>query len=207
MVSFGLLAEIVVDKKYGPGDIVPAANRIIVSVSVLGPGWIKADHVSLYANGKKIREASITKGNNPGIKWKGEWRLPRPKHDFFLVAIAEGPGMYLPFWPIAKPYQHDSSEWSPYVIGSTGAVWIDADNDGQFTSAYEYAKELIEASKADMNMLMKKLSSFDEAVAIQVAAILYERGVDLTGPDITVPLAHASALTKAGFRRFIKALK
>jgi hypothetical protein len=207
MVSFGLLAEMSVNKKYGPGDVVPAADHINVSVSVLGPGWIKADHVSLYANGKKIREASITKGNNPGVKWKGEWRLPRPKHDLFLVAVAEGPGKYLPFWPIAKPYQHDCTVWTPHVMGSTGAIWIDADNDNHFTPAYEYAKELIEASKGDMNILMKELSSFDEAVSVQAAAILYEKGEDLTSPNITAPLVQASALTKAGFRRFINALK
>jgi hypothetical protein len=140
MVSFGLLAEIKVDSIYEPGDLVPASDRLSVSVRVLGPGWIKATHVKLYANGKKIKEATIADGNARGIKYKASWILPKPKHDVFLVAIAEGPGLALPFWPIAKPFQHNTPDWTPHVIGSSGVVWVDADNDKHFSSAFEYAK-------------------------------------------------------------------
>src|SRR5262249_18246698 len=76
-VSLGLLAEITVDDKYGPGDLAPATRPVKVAVRVLGPSWVKADKVELYANGSKIREAQIEKGKQPGVKWAGEWHLPR----------------------------------------------------------------------------------------------------------------------------------
>ena len=61
MVSFGLLPEIIVDNKYGPGDLVPAASEVTVSVRVLGPAWTRANRVSLYANGQKIKEENDNK--------------------------------------------------------------------------------------------------------------------------------------------------
>src|SRR5437588_4960970 len=54
LVSLGLLAEIMVNDKYGPGDLAPAPGEVNVSVRVLGPGWVTADHVALYANGIEI---------------------------------------------------------------------------------------------------------------------------------------------------------
>jgi hypothetical protein len=206
MVSFGLLAEIVVDDQYGPGDIVPASDEINVSVRVLGPSWVNAHHIKLFANGQIIREAAIAgeADDTPGVKWSGKWTLPRPEHDIFLVAIAEGPGISAPFWPIAKPYQPVSPLWIPSVIGSTGAVWIDGDRDGHRTSAYSYAKELLSSSKGDMGSLIEKLSSYDEAVAVQVAALLQENGRKLTGPDFTKFLQQATPATRSGFLKFIK---
>src|SRR5439155_25833855 len=103
LVSCGLLAAITVNDKYGPGDLVPAAGEVKVAVRVLGPGWVTADKVELYANGCKIREVSISDGKRPGVKWAGEWTLPRFKHDVHLAAIATGPGMRELYWPIAKP--------------------------------------------------------------------------------------------------------
>lgn len=207
MVSFGLLAEIVVDNMYGPGDLVPASDQVVVSVRVLGPGWSRADRISLYANGQKIHEAAITaeRKDTMGVKWSGSWILPRPEHDIFLVAVAEGPGTSVPFWPVAKPYQPASPDWTPQVIGSTGAVWIDADKDGKYTSAYTYAKELLKASEGEVPGLIKKLASYDEAVAIQAAALLQEQGVALTEPDISMYLQQAAPATKSGFRKFMEA--
>ncbi|HEY6977987.1 MAG TPA: CehA/McbA family metallohydrolase [Chitinophagaceae bacterium] len=207
MVSFGLLAEIKVGSSYEPGDLVPASGPLTVSVRVLGPAWIKATHIMLYANGKKIKEATIANGNAPGIKYEADWVLPKPKHDVFLVAIAEGPGVDLPFWPIAKPFQHNTPDWTSHVIGSSGALWIDADNDKHFSSALEYAKILVEDSKSNLNKLIKKLETYDEAVAVQAAALLYEKGVNITGDAVTSSLAHANTSTKNGFESFIKALK
>ena len=59
LVSCGLLAEITVDGKYGPGDLAPATGDVKVAVRVLGPAWATADRVELYANGVKVREAAI----------------------------------------------------------------------------------------------------------------------------------------------------
>ena len=105
MVSCGLLAEITVDGKYWPGDLAPAKVDVVASVRVLGPAWATADRVELYANGVKVREATIKDGEKAGVKWSGKWTLPRPAHDVHLVAVATGPGVEGLFWPIGKPYQ------------------------------------------------------------------------------------------------------
>jgi hypothetical protein len=206
MVSFGLLPKIVVNKKYGPGELVPRSNQIVLDIEVDGPGWINAERLSLYVNGVKTREQKIAKGNGSGIKWKGQWKLPNTKQDVFVVVIAEGAGRYLPYWPIVKPYQPVSKSWRPYTIGSSGAVWIDADGDGNRTSANTYAKKLLMDFKDDFKKLFKQLAEYDEAVAIQVAAILHERGIDIMNSSVTSALSQGSNATKEGFRKFSEAL-
>jgi predicted metal-dependent phosphoesterase TrpH len=204
MVSLGLLTKIVVNEQYGPGDIVPGSNKVNVALEVLGPGWTRVARVTLYSNGKKIREEKIDQGSKAGIKWKGSWTINIPDHDVFLVAIAEGPGEGMPYWPIAKPYQPSSPNWRPLVLGSTGAVWIDADRNGKRNSAHDYAVDVLNASDGDIDKIVKRLSSFDEAVAMQIAALLWKDGKTLTSNEISNSLKHAAPATKLGFERMIR---
>ena len=91
MVSFGLLTEMTINNKYEVGDLVPSSARgLSVAVRVLGPGWTRAERIVLYANGIKIREELIPDKGKAGVKYTCTWHLPRPRHDLFLVAIAEG---------------------------------------------------------------------------------------------------------------------
>ncbi|MCA9226886.1 MAG: PHP domain-containing protein, partial [Planctomycetales bacterium] len=104
MVSLGLLAELTVNDRFGPGDLATASDTVRVRVRVLGPRWAAADHVALYMNGQLIREAAIAtdKGDSAaaapaGVKWTGKWTLPSLAHDAHLVAIARGPGFRDPY--------------------------------------------------------------------------------------------------------------
>jgi hypothetical protein len=205
-VSFGLITMVEVNDTYGPGELAPGSDEAKVTVTVLGPRWLRADRVVLYANGKKIREAEITDLNSEVIKWTGSWYLTVPPHDVFLVAVAEGPGPYLPFWPIAKPYQPTSLEWNPKIFGITGAVWIDADHNNQRDSSRDYATELMRQAGKDMTSLIQSLSSYDESVAVQVATMIHLTGKDLTGEEIKRALQKGSAATRAAFERVIAAL-
>lgn len=204
MVSLGLMTKIVVNDKYGPGDIIQPANTLSVNVEVWGPGWTKTDYVALYANGKKIKEQKISQKTDAGLKWKNTWTIPFPNQDIFLVAIAEGPGNGMPYWPIAKPYQPASTAWTPRLIGSTGAVWVDGDKNGKRNSAYDYAVAIIQSSSGSLDQMIKKLDSHDEAVATQVAALLWKKGVSLTSSKVIVALKDASAATKAGFEKVVQ---
>jgi hypothetical protein len=120
------------------------------------------------------------------------------------VAIAEGPGAAMLWWPIAKPYQPASPDWQPKVIGSTGAVWVDGDKNGKRNSAYDYANEIVNSSKGDIVKIITALTSYDEAVAIQVAALLWKGGSDLKSPKISQALQRATPATKTGFETIIK---
>lgn len=201
-VSMGLFTQITVNNKYGPGELVPLTNQVVVSVHVLGPGWTSVSRISLYANGKKIREALIEPNNSPGIKWTGSWVLPKFKNDVFLVAIAEGPYKHLPFWPLVKPFQPQSPKWTPSIIGCSGAVWIDTDGDGLPTSAYQYARNALKKSKGNTYILIKLLGSFDEAVAVQAASILQQQGWSLKEPQLQQALLKATKATRSGFQTF-----
>lgn len=203
MVSYGLLTEMVVNKNYGSGDTAQVLGKeISVSIRVSGPGWTTADHVALYANGKKIKETKISNGQQAGVKWAETWNIPAPKHDVHLVAIAEGPGDVSPFWQIAKPYQPTSTTWIRKIMGSSGAVFVDADKDNSWSSAYGYAQKLIVDSKENVPAIIKKLAAFDEAVAIQVAAILHENGHSIDSLIRDPAFKSAGAQTNAGFQTF-----
>jgi hypothetical protein len=169
MVSYGLLTELIVDGK-GPGELVEKKEGLNVRIRVKGPGWTRARRVSLYMNGVKVREARIAAGTNAGVKWDATWRLPRPAHDVHLVAIADGPGIVAPYWPTAKPYQPTSTEFTPYVLGVSGAVFVDADGSGKFESAFEYARRELSAVNG-AQALVEKLASYDAAVAMQAASL------------------------------------
>lgn len=174
MVSYGLLTEIDV-AGHGPGELVEhAGGRLAVRVRVKGPGWTRADRVVLYANGVRVEDAAITDGAAAGLKWEGTWRLPAPAHDLHLVAVATGPGITAPHWPTAKPHQPTSPDFTPYVLGVSGAVFVDVDRNSTFESAAAYARRAVEGATTD-RQLADRLARHDGAVATQAASLLRAR--------------------------------
>jgi hypothetical protein len=175
-VSLGLLTRMTVDEKFSTGDLVTGAGaELRVAIEVLGPSWVTADRVELFANGLKIREAAI-KPSDAITKTRVAWRIPRPHHDVHLVAIATGPGVVAPFWEISRPYQPASKIFNPRVIGSTNPIWIDADGDGRFTPARGYAEAIVARTAGDPGKLFAALASHDPAIAIQAADLWRRAG-------------------------------
>ena len=199
MVSCGLLAEITVNGRYGPGDLVPASAEVNIAVRVLGPSWVKADRVELFANGQKIREARIDGVPKDGVHWEGVWTLPGPKHDVHYVAVATGPGVRDLHWPIARPYQPSSPIDNRRNIGVTGAVWFDGDGDGKRSTAADYAR--VVRSIDDIAALAR----FDEAVAIQAAVVLRRLGVSPTDPAASAAARKAGPQVERGFESYAQA--
>lgn len=206
MVSFGLMAEIEVNDAYGPGELVRVADEVKVSVKVSGPAWTRAEKISLYANGQKIREELINEGNTAGVKWQGVWHLTPSAQDLFLVAVAEGPDGKRPYWPIARPYQPTSAEWNPGILGISGAVWLDADHNGRRNSAKYYAEQLHRQSSGNLDELVGLLNNYDASVAIQAAALLFKQGIDLSGAEVTRALRRASPQARSGFQVVVREL-
>lgn len=122
-VSMGLLTQITVNGRYGPGDLVPLSHDLQVTVRVLGPSWVTAEEVELYADSELIRRAEI-EPTSAVVKFEQTWTIPRRQVKSVLAAVATGPGVTAPYWPMAKPYQATAPEWRPYVFGSTGAVLV-----------------------------------------------------------------------------------
>ncbi|HVC95725.1 MAG TPA: CehA/McbA family metallohydrolase [Pirellulales bacterium] len=208
-VSMGLLTEISLAGQFGPGDLVEMADDIDVSVCVLSPSWTRASNIVLYANGLPIREATVgvrTKGSQEtGVQCQARWTLPRPKHDIYLVAVATGPGVAAPYWPIPKSYQPTSPDWQPYVIGLTGAVRLDADGVKGFTCAHDYAVRLVQAAEGDATELCRRLTDYDEAVAVQAASVWAAGGESLFDGDLADALGAAPAHVGRGFAAYTAA--
>ncbi|MAX40960.1 MAG: hypothetical protein CME33_30845 [Gimesia sp.] len=199
LLSYGLLTQMKVNSRYGPGELVPSAKAWNVSLTVSGPSWVKAEQIQLYANGQLIRSEQIKSAKRGGVKWQETWKLNLPSHDCFLVAIATGPGVTAPYWQFAKPYQPDSPEFESQVVGSTGAVWIDVDGDGNRTTAYDYAERLVKQHQADLEALFKQLEDYDQAVILQAASLLRKRGIEPFDPKLTKALRNASKTVQLGF--------
>lgn len=208
-VSYGLLTELTVGDGYGPGDLaMVAGDEITAQVRVLGPHWTTAEHVELFANGVKVREAMIDseeRGPSAGVKAVLKWTLPKPGHDVHLVAVSRGPGVNGNHWRSAKPYQPTTPRWEPYVLGVSGAVWLDGDGDGRRTTAREYAERLHADSAGDPAKLLASLTGYDEAVAAHAALLVDRSGHPPTDPGIATALYSASPAVRAGFRSYLEA--
>jgi hypothetical protein len=140
-----------------------------IDITVQSPPWTRGSRLALFANGIEIK--SIEFPPSAGRKWDSHFTLPKPKHDIHLIALATGPGITQNYWQSAKPYQPTSTHITPYVLSSTGAIFIDADNNGKFDSACDYAQKLVESGKP----LATELKNYDAAVAAQVASVLQQR--------------------------------
>lgn len=199
LVSCGLLVKMVVNGRYGPGELASGTRRINVVVEVLGPAWSNADSISLFMNGLSVKSAAVPGRKGVPVRQRFTWDLTTPSHDVFLVALAWGKAPHIPFWPIAKPYQPMVPEWVPHMYAASGAVWVDGDRNGTRESASDYARRMITYYNKDHSSLFKALGRYDEAVARQVAVGLWQRGVDLRSAAIADPLKRAPVQVRTGF--------
>ena len=210
MVSYGLLTEMHVDREFTSGDLVPAKGDFVtIHVRVLGPAWTSAQRVMLFANGVLLKDAAILSRRlddyPAGVKWTGGWKIRRPKHDVHLVAIAVGPGVDGLYWRTAKPYQPQSISAQTSVLGCSGAVLVDSDGDGQFTSAHDYAKRLIAEQHQELEKIIPRLADFDEAVAVHTAHQLQSSGINLQEERVQSLIKAAPEAVQTGFRRYLEA--
>jgi hypothetical protein len=185
-VSMGLLPVVTVNDRFGVGDLATNLNSTIsVKVEVRAPSWIDCERVELFANGVRIAETNWAESKLPGSTGVAgiiEWKIPRPKHDVALVVVATGPGATAPHWPIPKPYQPSSPNWTSRVIGVANPIRVDADRDGRFSPARDYAARIV-AENREASQLVRALADFDEAVAIQAAALLRQKGTALNSVE------------------------
>jgi len=210
LVSMGLLAEMTVGEMFGVGDLATKLpEQVQVQVRVLGPSWVSATNVTLFANGTVLREQMLNPSQTSGVGVKAvlNWTIPRPAHDVHLVALATGPEVAAPFWAIPKPYQPASPKWTGRVIAATNPIWLDGDGDGRFTAARGYARKLIEQHGINPQTLLSPLSRFDEATAAQAASLCVLGGADIRLPSFQQALATAAPSVQRGFAAFAETLR
>lgn len=202
LVSFGLLADLVVNDQFGVGDLALRGQRgVTAAVNVFGPAWTRADRVELFANGVRIAEHRLPPVRGV-TKARVVFKLPRLKHDVHLVAIASGPGVTAPFWETPRPYQPSSKTFTPRVLGATNPVWVDADGDGKFTSARAYAEQLVNRHGTDAAKLFPALAAYDEPVAAQAASLCHAAGKDLRSVEFMHAMRGAARQVQHGWVSF-----
>ncbi len=209
LVSLGLLTQMTVNDEFTVGDLATGmGDTMKVAVTVLGPSWTHADRVELFANGIKIREQAIDPAASSALGEKARvvWDIHRPAHDLYLVALASGPAVTAPYWPIARPYQPTSRVWAPRVLGATNPIWIDADGDGKFTSARAYAQSVFKKVGADTTAFINELAGYDQAVAAQAAGLCQAAHRDVRSAAFEEALKTAPAAVQAGFADFAETL-
>ncbi len=208
LVSMGLLTEVWVDGRWGPGDLASGTKSDLrVRVRVQGPRWITADRVDLFANGAKVASRPVLHGSSAVVKQDHTFVLPRPARDVWLVAVASGPGVTAPYWPTPRPYQPKRADWEPRVIGSTNAVRVDGDGDGRYSSPLDYATRAVESSGGSAERLMAALAPHDEATAVQAAALCRSRGTDLSAATFRRAVEAASPHVRHAFRAYLNLLQ
>jgi hypothetical protein len=164
-----------VDGQPAGGFVTGREPEMKLRVRVQAPRWISADRLEVYANGDKVLDRPIIHAKNAVTKADLTVTLPRPKHDAWLVAIASGPGVSQPYWPIPRPYQPTQAQWDPRVIGSANAIRVDGDGDGRYSSPRDYATRLVRDTGANAPRLAAALAPFDTATAVQAASLCREQ--------------------------------
>ena len=91
------------------------------------------------------------------------------------------------------------------MIGSTGVIWLDGDGDGRRTTALDYARRLTKMHGQSTAKLVDSLTDYDEAIAIQVAALLNARGISMDDQEVRAALKLADSHVERGFRAFFDA--
>ena len=117
--------------------------------------------------------------------------------------MATGPGVAAPYWPTAKPYQPSSIAFTPYVLGLSGAVFVDADGSGTFESAYEYARREVSVA-GDRRALITRLGGYDIAVATQAASLLRVQDPDGFESTVLGMIPDAPPQVAQGFAAYLQ---
>jgi hypothetical protein len=209
LVSYGLVAELTVNGRHGPGDFVrDGGDTLQIDLRVLAPHWVTPTHVRLYANGILVREQAVGDIRNDlprGVRWQDRWQLPRPLHDVHLVAVVLGEGVDGLWWPMGKAYQPTSPEWEARALGVSGAVWVDGDLDGLRSPARDYAVRLYADTRGDLGRLVPALAAYDAAVAVQAAHLYRSSGGTLDSAVFQQALVSGGPAVQAGFRAYLDA--
>jgi hypothetical protein len=204
VVSLGLFPQVHIGDA-GPGDLVRASEARSVDVRVSGATWTRADRVAFFVNGIEAAHTDMSPAASERVEKAAiRWPLPARRHDYFVVVIASGPGVTDPSWAIPKPYQPTSTAWMPVVFGLTAPIYVDADGDGAFSSARDYAERLV-STNPPLPTLMSALADHEALVASHAAELLELRGVNFESEAMRSALAAAARHVQEGVTAYLAA--
>ncbi len=203
IVSYGLLVQLQIKSSNdlanskGPGDTLSitrssdSTNPTVLEITtkVVAPDWSRPRKIQLFINGVPKFTADLNPQTGIGRPFAASttWKIPIEElpHDAWMTAVATGDGIESPHWPTAKPYQPDSEIFESKTFSCTGPIWLDADGDGNYRSARDYATELLsqtpidlKTGKPDLRAFANSLITHDQAVVNQSFALLLKIGIE-----------------------------
>lgn len=133
----------------GVGEMTSLRDGAVeLRVRVQAPGWIESDSVEIIANGKVA--AALTPSRSGSVRLDTTLTF-RPQKDTWYVVTAVGSK------PM-RPLVHDVPV--PITpLGVTNAVWVDADDDGHFTSLYDEVVTAVDERRDDPQTLIDQLAA------------------------------------------------
>jgi hypothetical protein len=184
VVSCGLIPMVMIEQKYGPGDLVPKQSKdeLTLNLTVNTPDWIECNRYEVYLNGELVLKYSSDEGAIDGLE-EVTLNISVPDHDVHIEVAVFGPGVTSLHWPIAKPYQPDHPNWNSQVFGMTGAIWYDGNGDQKRNCAREIAAGIWKTTGEDAQEAIKRLKTYDRAVALQMAELVHESGHSFQTPE------------------------
>ncbi|MEK7728824.1 MAG: CehA/McbA family metallohydrolase, partial [candidate division KSB1 bacterium] len=156
-------------------------GKIDFHIRVQAPHWIACDTVQLVGNGEALETFAVP-AQDSVVRFQRTITV-QPKVDTWYVVIASGTK---PMTPLI----HDAPV--PITpLGFTNPIWVDANNDGKFTSVRERAEQLVQEQAQRPAELVAALAS--QPVLMKAAVGYLAQAALANKSEILAPmLAHAN---------------
>jgi hypothetical protein len=158
-VSYGIFGHATVNGAR-MGQMTKPANGVLnVKFHVACPTWIAAKRAVVYLNGVQIAEQEITMAVDRRFATNMVFEIPAPRRDAHLVCVAFGEGVKDPSW----------KTMADFTLAVTNPIFVDADQDGKFSSPRETALALLnKATPTNVRTIGKMLENVDPAIGMQL---------------------------------------
>ncbi len=157
-ISMGIFIDARTAGRSVLGELLPLGP---IDVRIAAPSWVRPRQVTIYANGLQVHERELQPqrhGEPFDLTFELQASLAWPQHDFWMVAVVQGDGVGVAWWP----------QLNNYTLAATNPVFFDVDGDGVFSAPRTLALQLIEREGSDPATLTRLLTQVDSSVAVQL---------------------------------------
>lgn len=166
-MSLGIFADVWVDGLWKMGQTNTLRNDAVeVALRVAAPSWVTPRVAVVFLNGREVaRKPVLARAPKHPTDARLAFRLPRPKHDAYLVCAVVGDGVGHPSWTTREKF----------TLAVTNPVFLDADGDGRYSSPHAQALAALERAGDSPDAQWAAALAADDAVAIQMLSLMRER--------------------------------
>lgn len=157
-VSYGIFGRVTVNGATMGQTTKPKDDLLKITFHVACPDWIKAQKAVVFLNGIKVAQQDLTMVARTSLSTNVIFEIAAPAHDAHLVCAAFGEGVKDASWKTL----------SDYTLAATNPIFVDADQDGKYSSPRESALALLKKTKLTAEGIRAALVKLDPAIAVQI---------------------------------------